>query len=116
SGSAMISHLYDSFYGSVVREPCPLPAVVGEGLVGLGHPVHVLTALDGRADAVGGVEDLVGQPFGHGLLAALPGEPGEPTDGQGGGPPRADLHRHLVGGATDPAALDLELRPDVLDG
>ena len=46
-----------------------LPAVVGEGLVGLGHLVHVLAALHARAEAVGGVEDLVHQPLGHRLLA-----------------------------------------------
>jgi hypothetical protein len=37
-----------------------VPAVVREGLVGLGHLVGVLAALDRGAEAVGGVEDLVG--------------------------------------------------------
>src|SRR5918995_4862861 len=60
-----------------------LPAVVGEGLVGLRHLVHVLAALHARAEAVGGVEDLVHEALGHRLLAALPGEADEPAQGQG---------------------------------
>src|SRR3954453_5773798 len=47
-----------------------LPAVVREGLVGLGHLVGVLAALDGRAEAIAGIEDLVHQLVGHRLLAA----------------------------------------------
>src|SRR5579875_1923003 len=38
-----------------------LPAVVREGLVGLGHLVGVLASLDAGAKAVAGVEDLVHQ-------------------------------------------------------
>ena len=38
---------------------------MGEGLVGLGHAVHVLTTLDRGAQAVGGVQNLV-----HKTLAA----------------------------------------------
>jgi hypothetical protein len=37
------------------------PAVVGEGLVGLGHLVGVLALLHAGAEAVAGVEDLVHQ-------------------------------------------------------
>src|SRR3954452_22884205 len=44
------------------------PAVVREGLVGLGHLVSVLAALDRSAEAVAGVEDLVHQLVGHRLL------------------------------------------------
>ena len=40
----------------------------------------------------------------------------EPADGEGVGPAGPDLDGHLVGGATDAAALDLELRLDVVDG
>src|SRR6185437_2790470 len=50
--------------------PVPgLPAVVGKGLVGLGHLVGVLASLDGGAQTVGGVQQLVHQPLGHRLLA-----------------------------------------------
>src|SRR6478609_5676862 len=58
------------------------PAVVREGPVRLGHLVGVLTPLDGGAQAVAGVEDLVGQPLDHGLLAALPREAHQPAQRQ----------------------------------
>ena len=48
-----------------------LPAVVREGLVGLGHLVHVFTALDAGAKTVAGVEQLVHEALGHGLLTTL---------------------------------------------
>src|SRR5215469_13594524 len=69
-------------FGSFLR----LPAVVGEGLVGLRHLVGVLTALDARAKAVAGVEQLVHEPLGHRLLAALPGVRDDPAQRQGGRP------------------------------
>src|SRR5262249_12396639 len=50
------------------------PAVVREGAVCLGHLVGVLTPLDGGAQAVAGVEDLVRQTLDHRLLPALPRE------------------------------------------
>ena len=92
-----------------------LPAVVREGLVRLGHLVGVLTPLDGGAQAVGGVEDLVGEPFGHGALTAIASVSHEPADGEGVGASRSHLDGHLIGGATHTATLDLELRPDVLE-
>src|SRR4051812_32532847 len=46
----------------------PSPAVVREGLVGLGHLVGVLAALDRGAQAVAGVEQLVHEALGHRLL------------------------------------------------
>src|SRR3954451_23361517 len=54
--------------GSAPWRACS-PAVVREGLVRLGHLVGVLTTLHGRAEAVGGVQDLVHEALGHGLLA-----------------------------------------------
>jgi len=50
--------------------PRTSPAVVSEGLVGLGHLVGVLAALHSGTKAVGGVEDLVHEALGHRLLAA----------------------------------------------
>ena len=88
---------------------------MGEGLVGLGHLVQVFAALHRGADAVGCVEQLVGEALGHGLLAALAGVADDPADGEGVGPAGTDLDGHLVGGATDAAAADLELGLDVLD-
>src|SRR5918995_4603436 len=58
------------------------PAVVGEGLVRLGHLVRVLTTLHRGTEAVGGVEDLVHEPLGHRLLAALAGVADEPAQRQ----------------------------------
>src|SRR4051794_9867118 len=84
------------------------PAVVGEGLVGLGHLVGVLAPLDARTEAVGGIEELVHEALGHGLLAALPGVADEPAKSERVGAAGLDLDRHLVGRTADAAALDLE--------
>src|SRR6478609_6006920 len=81
SGSVVGAHPW----GAMPREVRGLPAVVGEGLVGLGHLVDVLLALHRSADAVAGVEQLVGEALGHGLLTALPREAHDPADGEGVG-------------------------------
>src|SRR5881409_1643544 len=91
------------------------PAVVGEGLVGLGHLVGVLAPLDAGAEAVAGIEQLVHEPLGHGLLAALPAVADQPAQGERGAAPGAHLDRDLVGRAADPAALDLDRRLDVVE-
>jgi hypothetical protein len=52
----------------------PLPAVVSEGLVGLGHAVDVVLALVRAALLLLGVEKLVGEALGHRLFAPLAGE------------------------------------------
>src|SRR5919202_1099404 len=79
----------------------PSPAVVGEGLVGLRHLVHVLSPLDAGAEAVARVEQLVHQPLDHGLLAARAGVADQPAQGQRGLPRRTHLDGDLVGRATD---------------
>src|SRR3954454_1323919 len=94
---------------------CGLPAVVGEGLVGFGHLVGVLTTLDAGTEAVAGVEDLVHEPLGHRLLATLPRVADQPAQREGGAAVGLDLDRHLVGGATDAAALHLEGRLHVVE-
>src|SRR5690349_5322394 len=91
-----------------------LPAVVREGLVGLGHLVGVLATLHRGAEAVGRVEDLVHEPLGHGLLTTLTRVADHPAQGQRGRAVGLDLDRHLVGGATDTTRLDLERRTDVV--
>src|ERR1700712_3717321 len=83
------------------------PAVVRERLVRLRHLVRVLATLDGRAEAVRGVEQLVAEAVDHRLLAARPrvgDQPAQPERGRAAG---AHLDRHLVGRATDTAAADL---------
>src|SRR5689334_22212534 len=91
------------------------PAVVREGLVGLGHLVRVLAALDSGTEAVARVEDLVHEALGHRLLATLPRVADEPAQGERGRAVRLDLDRHLVGRATDATALDLHGRLDVVE-
>src|SRR6185437_7652796 len=86
----------------------PLPAIVGEGLVGVGHAVDVFALLDGAAAVVGGVEDFVGQLLDHALLAAGAGVEDEPADGEGDAAGGVDLDGHLVVGAADAAGLDLD--------
>src|SRR3954447_7656731 len=93
-----------------------LPAVVGEGLVGLGHLVHVLAALDAGPEAVARVEQLVHEALGHGLLTTLAAVLHQPAQREGVAAAGPNLDRHLVGGATDAAALDLERRLDVVQG
>src|SRR4026207_766856 len=90
------------------------PAVVGEGLVGLGHLVGVLALLHRGTEAVARVEDLVHEALGHGLLATLLGVADEPARRERGAPRALDLDRHLVRRATDAAALDLDGRLDVV--
>src|ERR1700712_1775156 len=91
-----------------------LPAVVGEGLVGLRHLVGVFAPLHGGAETVARVEQLVHEPLGHGLLATLAGVGDEPAKRQGGAATCAHLDRHLIGGAADSAAAHLEGGLDVV--
>src|SRR3712207_1084407 len=88
----------------------PSPAVVREGLVGLGHLVGVLAALDRGSQTVARVEQLVHQTLGHRLLAAGPAVLDQPAQAEGGAAGGADLDRDLVGRAADPSAADLEGR------
>src|SRR6478752_4158648 len=90
------------------------PAVVGEGLVGLGHLVRVLALLHSGTEAVARVEDLVHEALGHRLLATVLGVADQPAEGQRGAAARLDLDRHLVGGATDTTGLDLDGRLHVV--
>src|SRR6266542_2970104 len=96
-------------------DPVGLPPVMGEGLIGLGHLVGVLAPLDAGAEAVARVEQLVHQPLGHGLLAALPRVADDPSQGEGGAAARPHLHRHLVGRPAHAPALDLDGRLDVVE-
>src|SRR5262245_7244638 len=59
-----------------------LPPIVGERPVRLGHLVGVLTALDGRALAMGGVEELAGELLGHRLALSSLGRADQPAQRQ----------------------------------
>src|SRR6266702_2111998 len=91
-----------------------LPAVVSERAVGVGHLVGVLASLDGGAQSVAGVQQLVHQSLGHGLLATGAGVADQPAQREGVRPARLDVDRHLVSGTADAAGLDLDGRLDVL--
>src|SRR5665213_2154291 len=93
-----------------------LPAIVGEGLVGLSHLGHVLTALDSRTDTVAGVDNLVGQTVGHGLFATLLREVGQPSYGERRRTTRTNFHGHLVRRASHASAPNFELGANVLEG
>ena len=87
---------------------------MSEGLVGLCHLMSILAALDRSTEAVGGIEDFVGQTLSHGLLATGAGEVGEPAQRQRVGAARLHFDRDLVGSATDTAGANLEGRTDVV--
>jgi hypothetical protein len=62
-----------------------LPAVVGEGLVGLGHLVGVFATLHSGTETVGGIQDFVLEALGHRLFAAGLGVADQPAQGECGG-------------------------------
>src|SRR5690606_1473784 len=94
----------------------PLPAVVGEGLVGLGHAVRFLALLDRATAVLGGVDELGGELARHAVLATLAGGVDQPAHRQRHAAGRADLDRDLVGGAADAARLHLDRGRDVAQG
>src|SRR5438132_63867 len=93
-----------------------LPAVVGEGLVGLRHAVHVVLALERVALLLERVEDLAGQLVAHVLLATVARVGDEPADRERLPTALRHLDRHLVVRAADAAAAHLEHRRDRLHG
>src|SRR5919204_5656760 len=94
----------------------PLPAIVRERLVGLGHLVRVFALLHGRAAIVGGVEQLGCELLGHAALGAPSRGTDHPAHGQRRAAIGPHLHRHLVRRAADAARLHLDRRLDVVDG
>src|SRR6185503_19974287 len=94
----------------------PSPPVVGEGLVGLRHPVDVVLLLVGAALLVRGVEDLRRQVLVHILLAPLAGARHQPAHGKRAGTALRELSGHLAVGAADAAGPHLAHGRDRLDG
>src|ERR1700680_726579 len=72
-----------------------------EGLVRLGHLVGVFFALDRCPDAVGRIHELAGELLGHALAAPSPGVADDPAPRERLPPVGGDLHRDLVGSASD---------------
>src|SRR4029078_2590248 len=93
-----------------------LPPVVGEGLVRLRHPIHVVLALERAALLVDRVDELAGELRLHPLLAALARIRDEVADRERAAAARRHLDRNLVVGAAHAARADLEHRRDGLDG
>src|SRR2546426_12721338 len=87
-----------------------------EGLVALSHLVGLFPPLDRGPDPVSSVHELSGELLLHTLPRSGPGVTYDPAPGQRRAAIRPDLDRHLVGGAADPAGLDLEHRGGVLQG
>jgi len=84
-----------------------------ESLVGLGHTVDILFALESGAFLFVGGLDFSGQLEGHRFLAALAREADEVLHTDRLLALGADFGRHLEGGATDAAALHLDRGGDV---
>src|SRR5437016_8925777 len=92
-----------------------LPPVMRKGLVGLRHTVNVFFLLDGRAPAIGRIQQLVGQLVDHSLFRAATRIRNQPTDSQRGAPVRIHFNRHLVVRAANPPGFHFEQRLAVLD-
>src|SRR5512146_2936145 len=93
-----------------------LPLEMAEGLVGLGHLVRVFASLYRRAEAIHGVDELGREFLAHALAVPLAGRLDEPANAEREATIPAYLNRHLVGGAADPARLDLDDRAGVAQG
>src|SRR5258705_6427047 len=87
-----------------------LPLEMAEGAVRFGHLVRVFTALDSSAEAVHGVDQLLGELVAHALAIPLASRLDEPADAEREAAVAPDLDRDLVGRATDAAGLDLDDR------
>src|SRR6188768_3703241 len=93
---------------SAWRGPDRLPAVMRERLVGVGHLVGVLALLHRVAPAIEGVEQFGRELLLHAVARAVARRLDDPADGERLATLRADLDRHLVGGAADAPRPDLD--------
>ena len=87
-----------------------------EGLVGVGHAVDILLALEGGTFFLVSGLDFGCELEGHGFLAAFAGEADEVLHADALFALGADLGRNLEGGTTDTAAADLDAGGDVGEG
>src|SRR5437899_4503643 len=84
-----------------------LPAVVGEGLVGLRHAIHVVLALERVPLLLERVEDLAGQLVRHLLLAPVARVGDEPAERERAAAPLGHLDGNLVVRPADTAGANL---------
>src|SRR5882724_2988155 len=90
------------------KGPDWLPAEVGEGAIRLRHLVRVFLLLHDTAGVVVGVDDLGREGLPHRRALATRGRVNDPAQREALLALKRNFHRHLVGGATDAAALHLE--------
>ena len=81
-----------------------------ERLIGVGHSVRVFPFLDRIAAIVGCVHQLCRQTIDHRLVVAAARGVDDPANGKRLAALRADLDRHLIGCASDPAGANLDRR------
>src|SRR6185312_16313076 len=118
--------LVEGLSGRIPRQPgglqggyppfTTLPAVVCEGLVGLGHAVRIFALTDSGAATLSGIHQLVGETERHGLLAAVTSSLDDPTHGQCLATSRPNFNGDLVGRTADAAGLHLDDRLHVVQG
>ena len=89
---------------------------MSECLVGLGHAVHLLLALEGGTLLVVGVYDLSGEFVSHGFAGALAGIEDKVFHGNRNLALRTNLHGNLERCATDTLLFHFDLGRDVLQG
>src|SRR5277367_136870 len=83
-----------------------LPAIVREGLVGLGHAVHVFLLLHRCAATIGRIQQLIGELVDHALFATGAPVGDEPANRERSAPLGVHFDRHLVVCAANTTGLD----------
>src|SRR5690606_16128356 len=103
-----LTNVLEPAYRKPVRSV--LPAVMGKGLVGLGHPVGVFLLLNCGALVGRSVQNLIGEPFRHPLLSTQPGVLRKPPQAERYSPLRTHFYGHLVGRTAHPSRLHFKER------
>src|ERR1700704_2465884 len=84
-----------------------LPTIMRKRTVGFRHAMRVFPLLDRIAAIIGGVHQLRRQTIDHRLVVAAARGVDDPANGKRLAALRADLDRHLIGCAADPARANL---------
>src|SRR5262245_29964934 len=100
--------------GVATADISALPAVVGEGLVGLRHPVDVVLLLERAALLVQRVRELARELRGHALLATVARVLHDPAQSKRARTPLRHLDGHLIVRAADATRAHLKNRGDAL--
>src|SRR5881628_2202458 len=117
SSGSSLTDVRASFGATATAIPSTaLPAIVAEGLVGLGHLVCLFFAADGAAGVVHRVHELGRELLAHRFPRALASGVDEPARRERHAAVRPHLDGHLVRRAADAPRLDLDERCRVPDG